>query len=110
MNEITTPGLELISPIADMRIKGLRRRLLMILLNNRNWLSPTGIRRIIAEGYRNGSIDRNYKFNRVCIELRELEADGLISKKKATHSHGQASIYIINAFGIEQLAKTLKKE
>lgn len=108
MLEIERP--ELIEVVKPQRIDGLRRRLLMILLNNRNWLSPTSLRRIIAEGYRNGAIDKNYKFNRICIELRELEADGLISKKKASHSHGQASLYIINAYGIEQLGKSLKKE
>jgi len=108
MEELARP--ELVSTIKPLRLQGLRRRLLLILFNNRRWLSSTEIRRHIAEAYKNGTVDHNYKFNRVCIELRDLEVDGLIDKRVSKHVHGRESRYIINVYGIEQLAKSLKTD
>ncbi len=99
---------EIISAVKGLNITGLRRRIMFILTNNGGWMSATWIHKLLGKGFRNGTIDKTYSFNRVCITLRELATYGYADKRKAK-GHGNKTIYCLNLFGIKQLQRTLEK-
>ena len=88
-------------------LRGLDRRLLLILNNHSKWLSVKRIYRILLEAYRNGTVDRPYNYQWVCSKLRYLESLGLANKKKSQNSWGRSSFYVINNYGLEQLKLNL---
>ncbi len=100
--------LELVKDIDFVRLRGLRRRIMLIMNNNKHWLSPTEIQGILDKGFRRGTIDRTYDFNTVCIITRRLHSLGLLDKRRVDGTHGRVSRYFINLYGIEQLKKNLE--
>jgi hypothetical protein len=88
-------------------LRGLDRRLLMMLYAQSRWLSAGRIHRILLIAFRNGTVDRPYNYQWVCSKLRYLESLGLISKKESQGGWGRSSLYVINNYGIEQLSLNL---
>lgn len=102
-----TSNEKIVENVVVVPLRGLDRRLLMMLYAQSIWLSASRIHRILLSAFRNGTIDRPYSYQWVCSKLRYLESLGLISKKESRDGWGRSSLYVINNYGIEQLSLNL---
>ena len=101
---------ELVNSIKLVMIKGVKRRILIILNNSRKWMEAKTIHQLINNAYKEGYSDQSFSQNWVYIQLRELETMGLVDKRTSMNPNGfrgQFSRYQITATGISKVEKTL---
>jgi len=86
-----------------LKLRGLKRRLMLIIKNSaRGVMTPKHIQKIILQSFNNGTCDRPYAYNRICIELRELNFLGLLNKRESSKGNwGRSVYYLITEKGLE---------